>query len=150
MVAYDLKLFGIQPVDPGYIYVIEDRGLHKIGRSKYAGTRIKAAKTWLPDMKLIGCKPFWNVSKTETCFHEGFCRNWYLGEWFKFAKSEELQLLTEGFLEFSDTDRDKNSLDFIYWFNSWGMAEFVREAGLQRLTRSKMLRKFTWIPRDKP
>jgi hypothetical protein len=126
--------------DPGYIYIVEDRGRYKIGKSKCAGHRLKAARTWLPDMNLIGCKPFWNVSRIERDLHVGFSMGWYAGEWFKFDMEEDRDLLLEGFLAFSDTNRDMNSVDFIYWFNGDGMAEFVIERSRQNLSLPMFLK----------
>lgn len=91
-------------------------------------------------MTLIGCKPFWNAAHIERCFHTGFCRNWYHGEWFKFSDENDKQILLEGFVAFSDTDRDWNSIDFIYWFNGDGMAEFIHELNHQGLTLPRFLR----------
>jgi hypothetical protein len=56
-------------------------------------------------------------------------------------------VLIDGFTAFSDTDRDKNSRDFIYWFNGDGMAEFVQERYSQGLTLPKFLRQESEIKR---
>jgi hypothetical protein len=136
----DLAIFGVARNDPGYVYIVEDHQRYKIGKSRSSSQRLKAAKTWLPDMRLIGCKPFWNVSHVEKCFHVGFSRSWYSGEWFEFEDLDDKALLLDGFAEFSDTDRDVNSVDFIYWFNGDGMAEFVIEQSRQKLTISKFLK----------
>lgn len=67
--------------------------------------------------------------------HVGFVRNWYAGEWFKFDDEPELlELLIDGFTAFTDDNPDKNSVDFIYWFNGDGMAEFAMEMASQKLT----------------
>jgi hypothetical protein len=108
---------------------------------------MRAARTWVPDMKLVGCKPFWNVSNVERDLHAGFAIGWYAGEWFEFDNINDRDLLLEGFLEFSDEDRDTNSVDFIYWFNSNGMAEFVIEWHRQNLALSKFLKQETWVKR---
>lgn len=136
----NLAIFGITKTDPGNVYIVEDHGRYKIGRSKNSADRLRAAKTWLPDMKLVGCKPFWNVSRIERAMHSGFSRSWYSGEWFEFEDQEDKEILLEGFLEFSDTDRDVNSVDFIYWFNGSGLAEFPIEQNRQNLTLPKFLK----------
>jgi hypothetical protein len=130
----DLCVFGVQPGDPGYIYIIEDRGRYKIGRTRNSAARVRVARTWLPDMTLVAHKPFWNVSRIERSLHIGFSQFWYHGEWFQFPMEEDRDLLLEGFLEFSDTDRDRNSVNFVYWFNGDGMSEFLYEHERQGLT----------------
>lgn len=141
----DLRVFGVIKEDPGYIYIAEDRGLLKIGKSKSAEHRMRAAKTWLPNMKLVGSKPFWNFSDVERDLHAGFSRSWYAGEWFQFEDKTDRDILIKGFLEFSDTDMDMNSVDFIYWFNSNGMAEFIIERDYQRLSLPKFLKQESLI-----
>lgn len=137
----DLSIFGVPREDPGYIYVIQNHGRFKIGKCKTVSLRLKAARTWLPDMTVLGHKPFWNVSNIERELHTGFSLHWYAGEWFEFAEEYDRQILISGFLEFSDSDRDTNSVDFIYWFNSEGIAEYVIERQQQGLTLPKFLRR---------
>jgi hypothetical protein len=128
----------IRREDPGYIYIVEDHGKYKIGKSKGDKDRLKAAKTWLPDMTLIGQKPFWRMSYHERCLHVGFARYHYSGEWFDFTgDNAALSLLLEGFRELSDDSPDRNSVDFIYWFNGDGMTEFLMEQKSQNLTLPK-------------
>lgn len=140
----NLRIFGVLEEDPGYIYIVEDRGRYKIGKSKDDTARLKAAKTWLPDMTVLGVKPFWNISELERRLHTGFCQGWYHGEWFQFPYENDRDLLIEGFLAFSDTDRDWNSVDFIYWSNSIGMSEFIRERHHEDLTLPEFLRQMSW------
>ena len=45
--------------------------------------------------------------------------------------------LLDGFRAFSDDDPDRNSVDFIYWYNGDGMVEFQIEMGRHRLTLPK-------------
>lgn len=134
-----IPVWNIGRNDPGSIYVIESLGRYKIGKTTDATARLRAAKTWLPDMQLKGCKPFWNVTVLERQLHIGFARCWYAGEWFNFENEEDRDLLLDGFLAFSDSDRDRNSIDFIYWMSGDGMAEFVRERHQQRLSIPKFL-----------
>lgn len=133
-----MPVWQIHRVDPGFIYIVENHGRYKIGKTKKTEQRIRAAKTWLPDMKLIGVKPFWGVSYHERQLHTGFARHWYHGEWFDFKDEDEIRdLLLEGFCAFKDDNPDENSRDFIYWFNGDGMAEFQIEMSRQRLTLPK-------------
>ena len=129
-----ISVWGILRSDPGYIYVLEHSGRYKIGRSKRPEQRIREAQTWLPDLKVIGSKPFWNVSYVERCLHVGFSRDWYSREWFEFADEADRDFFLEGFEEFSDDHVDRNSIDFIYWMNGGGMAEFVMELEKQQLS----------------
>jgi hypothetical protein len=100
---------------------------------------MKAAKTWLPDMTVIGIKPFWNVSNIERQLHEGFSRCWYEGEWFELIDEGYYDALIDGFTAFSDTNRDVNSVDFIYWFGGEGFVEFSMVRDEQKLTLPKFL-----------
>lgn len=144
-----IRNFGVVAEDPGFIYIVENRNLFKIGRSKSKSSRMIAAKTWLPDMKLIGIKPFWNARHLERHLHEGFARCWYDGEWFDLIDEGYRETLLDGFSEFSDTDRDRNSVDFIYWFNGGGMSEFVFERHRQGLSLPEFLRRETEIKRKR-
>jgi len=131
-------VYGVRLIDPGYIYMIEDRGRFKMGRTIDREARLRAAKTWLPDARIIGIKPFWDHRAIEVHLHEGFADSWYDREWFAPYDEPYRDLMVEGFSEFSDQDRFRNSIDFIYWFNSNGMTEFVMERAYQR----KPLRSF--------
>jgi len=124
-------VYGIRLVDPGFIYMIEDRGRYKIGRSVDRDSRLRAARTWLPDARVIGIKPFWDHGSIEARLHEGFACCWYDKEWFLPFDEGYQEIMEPGFAEFSDNDRFQNSIDFIYWFNSSSMAEFVAERALQ-------------------
>lgn len=86
-----------------------------------------------PDLKVIGIKPFWNVTWVERCLHEGFARCWYAGEWFEPADDGYRDTLLDGFVAFSDHNRNMNSRDFVYWFNGEGMVEFCIERDSQGL-----------------
>jgi hypothetical protein len=89
-------------------------------------------------MILRGIKPFWGVSHHERRLHVGFAAYWYSGEWFDFKDDDAaLELLLNGFTAFSDDNPDRNSVDFIYWFNGDGMIEFVIEMDRQNLTLPK-------------
>ena len=92
-------------------------------------------------MKLVGIKPFWNIAFVEKCLHVGFAHCWYEGEWFEPLDEGYREIMVDQFAAFSDTDRDRNSIDFIYWFNGEGMAELVNESYIQRLTPYRFIRK---------
>jgi len=103
--------------------------------------RLMAAKTWLPDMTLIGFKPFWGISHHERQLHTGFASYWYAREWFNFEGDNDARnLLLDGFTAFSDDSPDRNSVDFIYWFNGDGMTEFLIEMDRQKQSLSKFQR----------
>lgn len=141
-----MPVWQIHRVDPGFIYIIESQGRYKIGKAKRAENRLKAARTWLPDMTLVGFKPFWGVSHHERELHAGFARYWYAREWFDFEGDDDVRdLLLDGFTAFSDDSPDRNSVNFIYWFNGDGMAEFLIEMNRQRLSLPKFQRQESYI-----
>jgi hypothetical protein len=131
-------VYGVRLISPGYIYMIQDHNRFKIGRTVSRSSRLRAAATWLPDAKIIGIKPFWDHRRIEVHLHEGFADSWYDREWFAPYDDDYRNVMVDGFSEFSDQDRFRNSVDFIYWFNSSGMAEFV----IERARQNKPLRSF--------
>tara|TARA_X000001316_G_C910523_1_gene25970 strand:- start:129 stop:599 length:471 start_codon:yes stop_codon:yes gene_type:complete len=132
--------FGVKPIDPGYIYIFENDGKYKIGKSINPAARIKTAKTWLPDMNVVGIKPFWNVSRIERLLHVGMSISWYDREWFEPLDESYLDTMTGQFKEFYDEDINRNSVDFIYWYNSSGMAEFAIDLNYQKVSVKKFMR----------
>ena len=130
--------FFVKPTDPGYLYYFEHNGRYKIGKTTNPESRLRAARTWLPDINVIGIKPFWNVSDKERLLHVGLASYWSEGEWFGPIEEELKAVLIDDFIAFSDTDINNNSVNFIYWFNGSGMGEFVMEQNYQR----KYTRKF--------
>ncbi len=136
-----MPVWQITRVDPGYIYVIEHHGQYKIGKTTSTKERLKAAKTWLPDMNLIGLKPFWGMSHHERLLHTGFAFYWYAGEWYKFdGDNETRDLLLDNFTAFSDDNPDANSVNFIYWYNGDGMVELQMAMDEQQLSLRKFQR----------
>ena len=132
-----MPVWMIRRVDPGYLYVFESNGRYKIGKTKRTQDRLKAAKTWLPDMALIGFKPFWRMSHSERLLHVGFAGYWYSGEWFNFEGDDDARdFLLDNIRAFSDDDPDANSVKFIYWYND-GLIEFRMAMNEQRLTLPK-------------
>jgi hypothetical protein len=125
---YNLAIFGVQRESPGWLYLIRNGDLFKVGKTRNPKRRLfRDAKTWLPDMELIGVKPFWNYSRLERELQCGLANYWHAGEWHKFDCEEDYEFLVDGFKEFYDDDIDKNSVDFIYWINGSGMAELLHE-----------------------
>jgi len=120
-----IRNFFVTAEDPGYLYILENHGIYKIGKTKNRLERMRAAKTWMPDVKVIGFKPFWGVSEKERILHVAMSVSWYDGEWFKPFDEGYLNVITEEFQEFSDADINKNSVDFVYWINGSGMAEVI-------------------------
>jgi len=139
-VGTTMPVWQVQRVDPGYLYVIEDKGRFKIGKSRSTKERLKAAKTWLPDMALIGFKPFWGMSHNERLLHASLSRFWYAGEWFSFEGEDEMrEWFIENFNAFSDEDPDVNSVNFTYWCHD-GMLDLQDEMNRQNLTLPKFQR----------
>jgi hypothetical protein len=134
---YNLDIFGVARRDPGWIYLFKNEGLLKVGKTTDSKRRIREARTWLPDIEILGVKPFWNVGSIERTLHEGCAPFWHAGEWFRIDNKNDYELLIEGFQEFYDEDRDSNSVDFIYWWNSSGFAEFSIERRSQNMTLKK-------------
>jgi hypothetical protein len=131
----DLAIFGVPKRDPGWIYLIQNDEFYKIGKTRNPQKRLYGeAKTWLPNMKIIALKPFWNISKIENALQTAFTWHWHAGEWFRFRSNENRDFLIDGLKDFWSDDRDKNSVDFIYWMNGSGMAEFTLERSRNGLT----------------
>lgn len=133
-----IPIWKIPRVDPGYIYVIENGARLKIGKSKDRFSRVRAAKTWLPDLHLIGVKPFWLVDNCEKSLHEGLAQWWYEGEWFHPGDDPYREEFLDSFGAFFDdpSHRDQNSVNFLYWMGE--MAEFA----VERAERRQGLRAF--------
>lgn len=141
--------FFVEPIDPGYLYYFEKDGKYKIGRTTNPESRLRAARTWLPDINVVGIKPFWNVSAKEKLLHVGLAAYWSDGEWFGPFEKEVRFVIIENFAAFSDSDINKNSVDFVYWFNGSGMAEFVMEQNHQRKNRREFQRNETSVRKNK-
>jgi hypothetical protein len=133
-----IPVWNIPRVDPGFLYVIKAGDRLKIGKSKDSKSRIRAAKTWLPDMELIGIKPFWLTDEFEKDLHTGLAQWWYEGEWFHPGDDPYLEEFLQNFCAFSDdeADRDKNSINFLYWMGD------MAEVTMERSSRSQGRRAF--------
>jgi hypothetical protein len=64
-----MPVWQIRRVDPEFLYIIESHGRYKIGKTTKTKERLRTANTWLPDMNLIGLKPFWGASRHERMLH---------------------------------------------------------------------------------
>ncbi len=122
-----LVIFGVEPNDPGYIYVIRDTNRIKIGRSVTPQKRLREARTWLPDVEIIGVKPFWNHTSLERAIHVGLAQFWYNKEWYDFQDDEFFEYFINEIRAFSDDDINANSINFAYMMNGTGMAEITIE-----------------------
>jgi hypothetical protein len=78
-------------------------------------------------MKIIGVKPFWDHAEKEKLLHIGLAQCWYEGEWFELHDEGFEEVLIPEFEAFSDTDINRNSINFIYWLNGSGMTELLME-----------------------
>lgn len=134
-----LDCFGISKRDFGCLYIFEHNSRFKIGKTTDAPKRLREARTWIPDIKVIGIKPFWEVSRLERLLHCGLAQFWKGGEWFEFP-DDTYSFLYDGFDEFYDDDADWNSVDFIYWYNSSCMGELVMEQSYRRISLRQWLR----------
>ena len=129
-----IRNFGIVPGSPGWIYVLKSGSRLKIGKTTNFKKRIKDARTWIPDISVVGVKPFWHVSDLERALHIALTDFWVDLEWFNFNGDEFEKVFLDTFCEFYDDDINRNSVDFGYWMNSTGMAEFTLEHSERRVS----------------
>jgi hypothetical protein len=123
-----------QPIDPGWLYVLRNGNLFKIGKTKNPKRRMKEASTWLPDAEVIGIKPFWCVHKFERTLLCGIANFWHEGEWHRFANDSLSDFLISDFRAFDNHDRNKNTVDFGYWISGSGMSELIMEQNHRRIS----------------
>jgi hypothetical protein len=136
----NLDAFGVNRLDPGWLYIVKNGPLFKIGKTTNPSRRLlKEARTWLPNLDVVGVKPFWNISQLERQLHSGIANFWYSGEWHQFP-DDTYDWLFENFRGFYDEDRDMNSVDFIYWINGSGMAELIIEQNRRRISLKRWQR----------
>jgi hypothetical protein len=122
-----IQNFGVRSGGPGWLYVLKSGSRLKIGNTKNLENRFRTARTWIPDIEVVGAKPFWRVAAVERILHIALTDYWTGGEWFTFGDDEFEEYFIETFREFYDDDINSNSVDFIYWMNSTGMSEFTLE-----------------------
>lgn len=123
-----------RPFDPGWLYILRNGDLYKIGKTTDPARRIREAKTWLPNGEIIGIKPFWCVHELERTLLCGIANFWHDGEWHQFPDESWSDGLIDGFQLFDDHDRNLNTVDFSYWIASSGMAELVVEQNRRRIS----------------
>jgi hypothetical protein len=123
-----------EPVDPGWLYILKNGSLFKVGKTTNPRQRLREAQTWLPDGELIGMKPFWSIHIFERTLLCGIANFWYCGEWHKFPDETWSEFLSTGFKMFDDHDRSKNTVDFDYWIGGSGMGEVIAEQNHRRIS----------------
>lgn len=123
-----------QPIDPGWLYIIRNNDVFKVGKTTDPKRRLKEARTWLPAGETIGVKPFWNVHKFERTLLCGIANYWLDGEWHQFHDETYSDFLVTGFGMFDDHDRAKNTVDFGYWIGGSGMGEVIMEQNHRRIS----------------
>jgi hypothetical protein len=123
-----------QPIDPGWLYIIQAGDLLKIGKTRQPQRRLAAAKTWLPEADVIGIKPFWYIDQFERTLLCGIANFWLEGEWHRFPDETWSDFLTDGFRMFNDHNRNKNTVDFSYWIGGSGMGELIMEQNRRRVS----------------
>ena len=126
--------------DPGYIYLLKDRDRYKVGRTQSPEFRLRVARTWIPDIEVIGMKPFWFHSELESYVHVGLAMFSYKGEWFDFEGDEFEEQFVDEFKYFSDEDPIKNTRSFVRFINGTGMNELTLEWSSQRKSKRRFLR----------
>ena len=125
--SVDPACFGIPKNDAGFIYAVKTGNLVKIGKTADPKRRLlREAKTWSPEeLEIVGVKPFWNVSKIEYSLHSALAEFWHRGEWHNFKDEYWRNFFLNRFRNFSDHNRDANSVEFIYWMNSDNYVEAI-------------------------
>jgi hypothetical protein len=123
-----------QPIDPGWLYILRNGDLFKIGKTTDPKRRLREARTWLPDGEVVGIKPFWNIHEFERTLLCGIANFWHEGEWHCFPDDTWSDFLVSGFRLFHDHDRNKNTVDFGYWIGGSGMGELIMEQNRRRIS----------------
>jgi hypothetical protein len=122
----DLDYYGVPKRDPGWIYAVKSENRVRIGKTTDRERRFRAAQTWSPDpLDFIGVKPFWNITKLEYSLHTCLAEFWHRGDWYRFDDAYWFDFFASRFREFSDKNRDANSVDFIYWMAGDGYTEVI-------------------------
>lgn len=133
----NLDIFGVHRSDPGWLYIFKNDNRFKVGKTTNPKRRLLAAKTWLPDVEIVGIKPFWNISELERELLAGLAQFWKSGEWHEFP-DDTYDHLFDAFRGFYDEDRDMNSVDFIYWMHEF--AEILIEYSDREISLRKWQR----------
>lgn len=133
------EAFG-KPTSPGYIYLLKDRGRYKVGRTESPIHRLRAAKTWIPDIEQVGMKPFWFHRELESYIQVGLAMFSYKGEWFDFEGDEFEHTFVAEFKFFSDNNPVSNTRSFAYFINGTGMNELTLEWSREGTSKRRFLR----------
>jgi hypothetical protein len=123
-----------KPLNPGWLYIFRNGDLLKVGKTTRPGLRVRQARTWLPDLEIIGIKPFWNIHQYERTLLCGIANFWHGGEWHRFPSELWSEGLCDGFRIFDNHDRNKNTVDFSYWIGGSGMGELLVEQNHRRIS----------------
>lgn len=129
--------FGVHPIDPGWIYLVEHQSRFKIGRTSNPKKRFREARTWIPDINVIALKPFWGCRYVERVLHITLVWHWHANEWHQFLDEEHERFIVSELVAFDDYDINKNSVDFPYFINGSGLGEFGVEFASRKTTLSK-------------
>jgi hypothetical protein len=127
-------------IDAGWLYIIENDGLLKIGKTTNPKRRLREARTWPPYGEIIGIKPFWCIHEFERTLLCGIANFWCGGEWHDFPDDSWSDSLITGFQQFTDHDRNRNTVDFGYWIGGSGMGEVIMEQNRRRISLHKWQR----------
>ena len=133
-----------QPVDPGWLYLLKNGELFKVGKTKSPHRQLQQARTWLPEADIVGIKPFWSVAEFERTLLCGIANFWVDGEWHQFPDAIWSDFLVEGFQAFDDHNRNKNTVDFSYWIGGSGMGELIAEQNRLKLSLRRWQRAASW------
>lgn len=123
-----------RPIDPGWLYILKNGDLLKVGKTTNPKRRLREMQTWLPDGEVVGIKPFWHMHEFERTLLCGIANFWHEGEWHRFPGESWSHSLTDEFRIFDDHDRGKNTVDFGYWIGGSGMGELIMEQNYRRIS----------------
>lgn len=127
-------------VDPGFIYLLRDRGRYKVGRTTSPSYRLRVARTWIPDIEILAMKPFWYHSEFESFIHVGLAMFAYKGEWFDYEGDEFEEIFISEFQYFTDEDPVRNTHSFPYFLNGTAMSEFTLEWSGRKVSKRRFLK----------
>jgi len=135
----NISAFRVPREDPGFVYFLQSGKYFKIGRTLNPRQRLKPARTWNPELTVIGVKPFWQHKAAEFELHLGMAHAWRKLEWFQMP-DESYEWIMEEFRAFDDLNIDANSINFTYMMNGSGMSEFKIEFAKSELSKKHFLR----------
>lgn len=132
----DLDFWRIPQLDPGWVYAVKSGDLIKVGKTADPERRLlREARTWSPEeLEIVGVKPFWSIGRIEYSLHSALAEHWHRGEWHRFDDPYWLNFFIDAFKQFSDVNRDGNSVNFTYWMNETNYVESVMEQTRHRMS----------------